>query len=57
MIAAVLVLGLIVARELVRAQDADGPAIAVVNRLLVPAGIGLAAVVLLRFADLVVGRA
>ncbi len=57
MIAGLLVLALLVGRELVRAQDPDGPAVAIANRLLVPAGIGLAALVALRLADLVVGRA
>ena len=57
MISGVLVLALLVGREVVRAQDPDGPAVAIASRLLVPAAVGLVLVVALRVADLVVGRA
>ncbi|HYF47093.1 MAG TPA: hypothetical protein VD926_12830 [Acidimicrobiales bacterium] len=57
MIAGVLVLGLIVGREVVRAHDPDGPAVRIVGRLLLPASIGLGALVVLRLLDLVVGGA
>ena len=57
MIAAFVVLALVIGRELARAQDPTGPAVALANRLLVPAAIGLGALMALRLADLVVGRA
>lgn len=57
MIAGVLVLALLIGRELVRAQDPDGPAIAIANRLLVPATVGLVALMTLRLVDLMVGHA
>jgi hypothetical protein len=56
-IAGVLVLALLVGRELVRAQDPEGPAVAIASRLLVPATVGLVALMALRLADLVVGGA
>jgi hypothetical protein len=56
-IAGTLVLALLVGRELVRAQDPDGSAVRIANRLLVPAAVGLVALMALRLADLVVGRA
>lgn len=57
MIAGVLVLGLVVGREVVRARDPDGPAVRIVGRLLVPASIGLGLLLVVRLVDLVVGRA
>jgi hypothetical protein len=56
-IAGVLVLALLVGRELARAQDPEGPAIAIANRLLVPATAGLVALMALRLVDLAVGGA
>jgi hypothetical protein len=56
-IAGLLVLGLLVTREVVRSDDPTGSRTAVVNRLLLPASIGLAAIAALRLVDLVVGGA
>lgn len=57
MITGALVLGLLVAHELVRAGDRNGPAVAVVQRLLVPLVVGFGALLVLRLVDLVVGGA
>jgi hypothetical protein len=56
-IAGLLVLGLLVTREVVRGDDPTGSRTRVVSRLLLPAAIGLGALMVLRLTDLVVGRA
>jgi hypothetical protein len=56
-IAGVLVLALLVGRELARAQDPGGPAVVLASRLLVPASVGLLALLALRLVDLMVGHA
>jgi hypothetical protein len=56
-IAGVLVLALVVGREVLRSQDPDGPMVGIANRLLLPAAIGLGALLALRLADLAVGGA
>jgi len=52
-----LVVGLLVAREVLKASNPDGPATRALGRMLVPAGIGLGLVMALRLAELVVDNA
>ena len=56
MIAGILLVAVLVARELVRAADPDGRAAQVLGTVLVPAAIAFALVAVGRLADLVVGR-
>ena len=56
MIAGILLVAALVARELFRAADPDGRAAQVLGTVLVPVAIAFALVAVVRFADLVVGR-
>jgi len=57
MIAGLLVLSLLVVREIVRGDDLNGARTRVVSRMLLPASVGLAALMVVRLAGLVVGHA
>ena len=56
MIAGILLVVVLVARELFRATDPDGRAAQVLGTVLVPTAIAFALIAVVRLADLVVGR-
>ncbi len=57
MILGALLLGLLVARETTRAGDPDGRAARALAVMVAPVAVGFALLMVLRLADLVVGRA